>query len=168
MGSTYLLKQSLYWNYRGSTIWSLLGLYCLTAISELISRWWRIYPSMNWVSISLPVRRQAITWTNADLLSIGPLTARNKVQWNLNRILAFSLKKIGLKMSSGKCRPFCFGLNVLSEVTAASLKIGYTHRFHQYILMLYWDTEMSSKRLIKMCLKCHKLTLLVPNHLFFF
>ena len=29
----------------------------------------------------MPVRQQAITWTNADLLSTGPL--RNKLQWNL-------------------------------------------------------------------------------------
>ena len=37
-----------------------------------------IYASMNWISIGsdnglLPVQHQAITWTNADLLSIGPL-----------------------------------------------------------------------------------------------
>ena len=37
-----------------------------------------IYASVNWVSIGSdnglsPSRRQAITWTNADLLSIGPL-----------------------------------------------------------------------------------------------
>ena len=37
-----------------------------------------MYASVNWVSIGsdnglAPVRRQAITWTNADLLSIGPL-----------------------------------------------------------------------------------------------
>ena len=37
-----------------------------------------IYVSVNWVSIGSgnglsPVRRQAITWTNGDLLSIGPL-----------------------------------------------------------------------------------------------
>ena len=40
--------------------------------------WYRIYASANWVSIGpgnglSPVRRQAITWTNADLLSIGLL-----------------------------------------------------------------------------------------------
>ena len=40
--------------------------------------WCGIYVSMNWVSIGLgngllPARHQAITWTNADLLSIGHL-----------------------------------------------------------------------------------------------
>ena len=60
-----------------------------------------------------PDRRQAIIWTNAELLFIGP--------WGTNfseiliEILTFSFKKMHLKMSSGKCRPFCFGLNVLSR-----------------------------------------------------
>ena len=58
-----------------------------------------------------PGRRQAIIWTNAGILLIGPLGT------NLNgmsiEIQAFSFKKIRLKMSSGECRPFCLGLNVL-------------------------------------------------------
>ena len=45
---------------------------------SLNSPWCRIYASVNWVSTVsdnglAPVRRQAITWTNTDLLSIGPL-----------------------------------------------------------------------------------------------
>ena len=40
-------------------------------------------------------------------------TIRKKLQWNLNEIHTFSLKKIHCKMSSGKWRPFCLGLNVL-------------------------------------------------------
>ena len=39
-------------------------------------------------------------------------TPRNKLQWNVNWI---SYKKIHLKMSSGKWRPFCLGLNVLTK-----------------------------------------------------
>ena len=43
---------------------------------KLISPYCLIYASVNWVSIGsgndlLPVRRQVITWTNADLLLIG-------------------------------------------------------------------------------------------------
>ena len=38
----------------------------------------------------------------------------NKLQWNLNWNFAF--KKLQLKMSSGKWRPFCLVLNVLSWV----------------------------------------------------
>ena len=58
-----------------------------------------------------PVRRQAITWTNFGILLIGPLgTNFNEM---LIEIHTFSLKKIHLKMSSGKWRPSCLGLSVL-------------------------------------------------------
>ena len=58
-----------------------------------------------------PVRRQAIIWTNAGILSIEPLgTNFSEI---LIRIQAFSFKKMHLKMSSAKWRPFCLGLNVL-------------------------------------------------------
>ena len=43
-------------------------------------------------------------------------TLRNKLQWHLNERHIFSFKKIHLKMSSGKCRPFCLGLHVLSQL----------------------------------------------------
>ena len=58
-----------------------------------------------------PGRRQAIIWTNAGILFIGPLGT------NLSEIfiesLTFSFKKMRLKVSSGKWRLFCLGLNVL-------------------------------------------------------
>ena len=58
-----------------------------------------------------PGRRQAIIWTNAGILLIGPWGT------NFSEILidihTFSFKKIHLKMSSAKWRPFCLGLNVL-------------------------------------------------------
>ena len=60
-----------------------------------------------------PGRRQAIIWTNAGILLIGPLGT------NFNEILIeihiFSFKKMHLKMLSGKRRPFCLGLNVLTH-----------------------------------------------------
>ena len=56
-------------------------------------------------------RRQAIIWTNAGKLLIGHLgTNFSEI---LSEIHTFSFKKMHLKMSSGKCRPFCLGLNVL-------------------------------------------------------
>ena len=58
-----------------------------------------------------PDRRQAIIWTNAGLLLIGPLGTN--FSENLSEIHAFSFKKMHLKMSSAKWRPFCLGLNVL-------------------------------------------------------
>ena len=58
-----------------------------------------------------PSRRQAIIWTNAGILLIGPLGT------NLSEILiaiyTFSLKKMHLKMSSGKWWPSCLGPNEL-------------------------------------------------------
>ena len=59
-----------------------------------------------------PDRRQAIIWTNAVLLLIGPLgTNFSEI---LIEIRTFSFKKMRLKVSSGKWRPFCLGLNVLT------------------------------------------------------
>ena len=58
-----------------------------------------------------PGRRQAIIWTNAGILLIGPLgTNFNEI---LSEIHTFSFKKMHLNMSSGKWRPICLGLNVL-------------------------------------------------------
>ena len=58
-----------------------------------------------------PDRRQAIIWTNAGLLLIGPLgTNFSEI---LIEILTFSFRKMCLNVSSAKWRPFCFGLNVL-------------------------------------------------------
>ena len=59
-----------------------------------------------------PCRRQAIIWTNVGILLIRPLGTN--FSENLIEIHAFSFKKIDLKMSSGKWRSFCLGLNVLS------------------------------------------------------
>ena len=61
-----------------------------------------------------PDRRQAIIWTNAGLLLIGPLGKKNFYEI-LIEILTFSFKKMRLKVSSAKRRPFCLGLNVLRE-----------------------------------------------------
>ena len=52
-----------------------------------------------------PGRRQAIIWTSAGILLIGPLgTNFSEI---LIEIQTFSLKKIHLKMSSGKWWPQC-------------------------------------------------------------
>ena len=60
-----------------------------------------------------PGRRQVIIWTNAGILLIGPLgTNFSEVEIGIH---AFSYKKMHLKMSSVKWRPFCLGLNVLKK-----------------------------------------------------
>ena len=56
-------------------------------------------------------RRQAIIWTNAAILLIGPLgTNFSEI---LIEIQTFSFTGMLLKMSSAKWRPFCLGLNEL-------------------------------------------------------
>ena len=50
----------------------------------------------------VPVRRQAITWINADLLTIRPL--ETNFSEILIKIQRFSFKKMHLKMSSAKCQ----------------------------------------------------------------
>ena len=63
-----------------------------------------------------PVRRQAIIWTNAGILLIRPLGT------NFSEILieihTFSFKKMHLKLSSAKLRPFCLGLDVLTWINS--------------------------------------------------
>ena len=61
-----------------------------------------------------PGRRQAIIWTNGGILLIGTL-GTNFCEI-LIEILTFSFKKMHLKISSAKWRPFCFGLNVLKPL----------------------------------------------------
>ena len=58
-----------------------------------------------------PRRRQAIIWINAEKLLIRTIGA--KLNEILSEIHTFSFKKMHLKMSSGKWRTFCIGLNVL-------------------------------------------------------
>ena len=58
-----------------------------------------------------PDRRQAIILTNAGILLIGPLgTNFSEI---LIEIQTFSFKKMRLKMSAAKWRPFYLCLNVL-------------------------------------------------------
>ena len=58
-----------------------------------------------------PDRRQAIIWNNAGIFLTGPL-GTNFSEISIDNH-TFSLKKIDLKMSSGKWRPSCLRLNVL-------------------------------------------------------
>ena len=58
-----------------------------------------------------PRRRQAIIWTNAGILLNRSL--RTNFSEISIRIQTFSFKKMHLKMSSAKWRPFCLGLKML-------------------------------------------------------
>ena len=111
------------------------------AKSQLLTHWGRathtcvgkltIIGSDNGLS---PGRRQAIIWTSAGILLIGPLGT------NFNEILigiqTVSFKKIHLKMLSGKRRPFCLGLNVLTLYM-----LNYFEETEKYIFVLchFWS-----------------------------
>ena len=93
---------------------------CTTDICMVLTHWGRvmhicvskvtIIASDNGLS---PGRRQAIIWNNAGMLSVGLLgTDFSEI---FIQILTFSFKKMRLKVSSGKWRPFCLGLNVLTH-----------------------------------------------------
>ena len=66
--------------------------------------------------------RQAIIWTNTGILVIVPLGT------NFSEIFiaieAFSFKKMHLKTSSAKWRPFCLGLNVLTMQLPVKIVAG--------------------------------------------
>ena len=89
-----------------------------------------------------PGRRQAIIWTNAGILLIGPLgTNFSEI---LIEILLFSFKKMRLKVSSAKWRPFCLCLNVLiNPITSAPVKLQSYHFsnslcMESFITMEWW------------------------------
>ena len=75
-----------------------------------------------------PERRQASIWTNAGILLIGTLgTNFSEI---LSEIHTFSFKKMHLKISSAKRRPFCLGLNVLMLVKLVVGKLPIVGIFH--------------------------------------
>ena len=101
------------------------GKYLKIRVDILLTRWGRVtYICVGKVTIigldngMSPERRQAIIWTSAGILLIGPLGT------NFNEILieihTFSFKEMHLKMSSAKWRPFCLGLYVLNLQSASS------------------------------------------------
>ena len=77
--------------------------------------------------------RQAIIWTNAGILLIRALGTN--ISEILIKICAFSLKKMLLKMSSGKRRPSCLGLNVLTsrghKVLIIASMSGFPHQMQK-------------------------------------
>ena len=107
------LKTSIYKTFSKSTI--LKSFPHLPGINEL-THWGRVthicaskpttIGSDNGLS---PSWRQAIIWTNVGIFLIESLGT------NFSEIFIeihiFSFMKMDVKMSSAKCRPFCFGLN---------------------------------------------------------
>ena len=77
-----------------------------------------------------PSRRQAIIWTSAGILLIGPLgTYFSEILIEIY----ISFKEMHLKLPSGNWRPFCFGLNVLHNVLWAIDANTYLNRFEHTV-----------------------------------
>ena len=93
--------------YNGSNCISMLGLTHRGQVTHICVSRLTITGLDNGLS---PGRRQAIIWTNAGILLIGPLGTN--FSENLIEILTFSFTKMRLKVSA-KWRPFCLCLNVL-------------------------------------------------------
>ena len=77
-----------------------------------------------------PERRQAIIWTSAVILSIGPLGTNFSEIWI--EIRTFSFEKLHLKTSAAKWRLFYLGLNELMPVPASQVR------------RLYWSVPQIS------------------------
>ena len=75
-----------------------------------------------------PGQHQAIIWTNGGILLIEPLGA-NFIEI-LIEIYKFSFKKMHLKMSSGKWRPSCLGLKLLSWCVRQGTRMITSNRLH--------------------------------------
>ena len=86
-----------------------------------------------------PRRRQATIWTSAGILLIGPLgTNFSEI---LIAILTFSFKKMRLKVSSAKQRPFCLGLNVLISCHNKTVPVILMNYFHLPNGNICWDRQ---------------------------
>ena len=99
-----------------------------------------------------PGRRQAIIWTNAGILLIGPLGTN--FSENLIRIQTSSFNKMHLKMSFAKWHSFCLGLNVL-RVNGFRWTCPITTRFFFYLRtgrsrIRWYSTELGPWFNIKM------------------
>ena len=122
-----------------------------------------------------PGRRQAIIWTNAGILLIGPIGT------NFSEILieihTVSSKKIYLKISSGKWRPFCLGLNVLTlrtvpdelahvyARTSAGVIMTKTRlciclRRDGSIIVIHWSRTYNATHTLSLCIDSHQ-----PSHM---
>ena len=105
-----------------------------------------------------PYRHQAIIWTNAGIL-LSELLGSNFSEI-LIEIHTFSFTKMHLKMSSGKWRTFCLGLNVLKCAILQSIW-GICIFSISWEIALWWMTldPISEKSiLVQVMAWCHKTT----------
>ena len=96
-----------------------------------------------------PGRWQAIIWTKAGILLIWLLgTNFSEILIEIN---TFSLKKIHLKMSSGKWRPSWLGLNVLNPIC----HYRYCHvTLYSMLLCLMKNGDQKTSCTVPLCITC--------------
>ena len=125
------LWNKLQWKSNQNTFFFSMKFICKCRLQDL-SHFWGFHVLIHWGRVThicignlttigsdnglSPSLHQAIIWTNAGILLIGPLwTNFSEI---LIQIYTFSFKKMHLKMLSGKWWPFCPSLNVLSKHTS--------------------------------------------------
>ena len=105
-----------------------------------------------------PDRRQAIIWTNAGILLIGPL-------WTNVEIPIFSFKKMRLKESSAKWRPCCLGLNVLTSMVVGQ---GPPWIDKLSVLTAFWEGLFQVKwHICKLVTHFHHCPSIITFHVFY-
>ena len=124
--------------------------------SWLISPWYSIYASAIWASFGSanglsPVRRQAITWTNADLLSIGPLgTNFSEIEFKIQNVsfikkhLKISSDKIAAILSRGEFMWYIY----LQDCFHGIGRIVWFPQYHEVILKDIWKIAQLYQRLL--------------------
>ena len=116
------------------------------------------YAFLKWVIIGSvhglsPVQCKAITWTNADFCSTGPLGT--KFSGILIEIQTFSLKKMLLKRSSVKCRLSCRDLNVLIACKQITSHLKYHAHGSRFVGYHYDDVTVTGLRGKSPCFAIH-------------
>ena len=103
--------------YSGTGGWFEGGLSFLVSVCHSLG-YWTLFGGL---SRSRSTLDQVMAWhligakpLPEPMLIYCQLDTRNRLQWNLNKIKHFSVKKLLLKMLSAKCQPFCSGLHVLT------------------------------------------------------
>ena len=90
-----------------------------------------------------PGRRQAIIWTNDGILLIR--TFQTYFSEIASDIHTFQFTKMHFKMSSGKWRPSCHGLNVLNDILTMMLCVT------SVLLMLAGPDSVCKQRFVVIC-----------------
>ena len=148
----FWLCLSLVTNIRVSSPWQLLLLFCFVGTQSPIPI---VYASINWVSVGSdsglsPIQRQAITWTIADLLSIGPFETNFNEIWIMHLI-----------MSSAKWPSFRPGRHELtSQTRRLFLWWFFTWRLRR------WEKPLDLYlHHVKMLVRCRLLTLSTKKYI---